>query len=124
MSQKGQKASCLRRKSFWISLILLGGIIAGGIWLWEEVLEDRLIPKRFGIVEPGKIYRSGQISCHLIEKVLKDNGIRVVVDLTELNPDSPHERAEIEAAKKLYQRGLNKLMGMLPEEWHQEGESV
>ncbi len=48
------------RKPWIIGLMI--AIIGGSIWLWEDVLEDRLIPKRWGVVEAGVIYRSGQLS--------------------------------------------------------------
>jgi hypothetical protein len=48
---------------------------------YKEFLHYQIFPKRFGIVESGEIYRSGQIHPALIEKVLVDNEIVVVVDL-------------------------------------------
>ncbi len=55
-------------------------------------------PKRWGVVEPGLIYRSGQITSRRVRDVLAQNQIRVVVDLTgddPTNPDQPAERAAI-----------------------------
>ena len=49
---------------------LIVAVVAAAIWTWEEVLEDRLIPKRFGVVVPGSIYRSGQLSPTLVQKTL------------------------------------------------------
>ena len=49
-----------------LTIGVIVAVIGGGIWVWEEVLEDRLIPKRFGVVVPGSIYRSGQLSPTLI----------------------------------------------------------
>ena len=48
-------------RTLWI-IGLAVAIIGGSIWVWEDVLEDRLIPKRWGVVEAGAIYRSGQLS--------------------------------------------------------------
>lgn len=45
-------------------------------------MRDQFIPKRWGVVEPGKIYRSGQISSRLIKKTLQEHHIQRVVDLT------------------------------------------
>ncbi|WP_339674913.1 hypothetical protein, partial [uncultured Gimesia sp.] len=58
----------LSRKLLKLALILCA-CIATGVLIWEELLEDRVVAKRFGVVEPGKIYRSGQISSYLIEPV-------------------------------------------------------
>ena len=50
-------------------------------YTWKEHLEDRIIPKRWGVVEAGSIYRSGQLHPALIERVLVDHDIGVIVDL-------------------------------------------
>jgi len=93
----------IKRRSLrvWLVAALVAATIGGGIWLWKEVLEDRLIPKRFGVVEAGLIYRSGQLSQYLVRRTLADHDIRVIVDLTGVEPDSPDEQAEIAAADKL-----------------------
>src|SRR5215469_2630596 len=49
----------------------------------------------FGVVEPGRIYRSGQISRHVIRRTLADNHIGVIIDLSsrwEATPDAKAER--------------------------------
>lgn len=60
-------------------------------------LRHQLFPKRFGVVEPGRIYRSGQIASRLIGDVLSDNQIDVVVDLTNDSPSDPAELADKQA---------------------------
>ena len=57
-------------------------------------LRHQLFPKRFGVVEPGRIYRSGQIASRLIADVLRDNHIDLVVDLTNDSPSDPAELAD------------------------------
>lgn len=76
-------------------------IIGMSIWCWEDVLEDRLIPKRFGAVEAGAIYRSGRLSSALVKKTLEKHQIKVIVGLTGENPNNPDEQAQLAAAKKL-----------------------
>jgi protein-tyrosine phosphatase len=79
-------------------------VVVGSIFLWKNV-KYQLMPKRFGIVEAGAIYRSGQISEKLIEGVLKDNKIVIVVDLTAGDDGTPEEagqnKFEVETCKKL-----------------------
>ena len=84
-----------------IIIIASIAVIGGGIWLWKDVLEDRLIPKRWGVVEPGAIYRSGQIHPSLIEKMLKKNHIEVIIAMTGEIPGDPEQAAEEKAAQKL-----------------------
>lgn len=87
-----------RRRTILIVVLLIAAV-GGGIWLWEEVLEDRLVPKRLGTVEQGRIYRSGQLHPALVERTLRDLGIEVIVDLDP--DDTPAAAAELVAADKL-----------------------
>jgi protein tyrosine/serine phosphatase len=78
---------------------LVAGAIGGGIWIWKELLEDRLIPKRFGVVTEGLVYRSGQLHPALVERVLREHEIDLIIDL---DPDETQAaRAESEAAEQL-----------------------
>lgn len=66
--------------------------VAFCVWLYEEVIEEYVIPNvfpvRWGCTEEGVVYRSGQIAARLIEKTLKENDIKVVV---ALNGDSVND---------------------------------
>lgn len=86
-----------RRGAWLVGAVLVA--IAAAV-LWEQVLEDRFIPKRFGAVIPGVLYRSGQISRHLIDDVLTEHHIGAIVDMQGIDPDSPDQQAEIETAKR------------------------
>ncbi|WP_428389088.1 hypothetical protein [Mucisphaera sp.] len=89
--------------STWKILLAAILVIAAGVLLWEEVLEDRIVAKRLGEVVPGEVYRSGQISPYLIEDVLRNKQIDVVIDFTGI-PDSgmtPEQQAEAQAIAKL-----------------------
>ena len=81
--------------------VLAVGASAVSLLIWDQVLKYRFIAKRWGVVVPGKIYRSGQISKWVIEDQLKEYGIEVIVDLTGLDPRDEHQQAEIRAAQKL-----------------------
>jgi len=54
--------------------------MAGSVIAWESGLKYRFTAKRWGVVVPGKIYRSGQISARLIRPMLEDNRIARVVE--------------------------------------------
>lgn len=97
-----QPASKPARQRKLIKITLLVCIlIGGGVLIWEGVLEDRLVAKRFGVVEPGKIYRSGQISSYLIEPVLRENKIEKVIALNGSDLQKPYLKAEVATADKL-----------------------
>ena len=84
-----------------VKTLVIIAVIAGGIWFWKDYLEDRVIPKKFGVVTQGKIYRSGQISYALIDNVLEKNNIKVIVDLTLKKTEDRDQDAERAAAEKL-----------------------
>jgi len=84
-------------------VIVAGLLIATGlaIWAWFGIIRYHVIPKRFGVVEQGRIYRSGQLSAPLAKKVLADHNIRVIVDLTNDDPKNQDQQAEKKAAAEL-----------------------
>jgi protein tyrosine phosphatase (PTP) superfamily phosphohydrolase (DUF442 family) len=98
VSQNQSHTGCRRR---WLPVAGLTVLIAGGIWGWTSILKDRVIPKRFGVVEQGRIYRSGQLSAALVKKVLVKYNIRVIVDLTSDNPKDADQQAEKAAVAEL-----------------------
>lgn len=72
----------------------VGIVLACGAAVFEFELKDRLIAKRWGVVEEGAIYRSGQLSRHLIKSQLQQHGIQVVIDLTDEDRADEDQRAE------------------------------
>ena len=99
------QASAIRRRTIRIVLIiaapLIAAVLAGAIWLWEDVLEDRVIPQRWGTVAEGEVYRSGWLSAALVERTLKRHRIAVIVSLCGESPDNEDEAAEVDTAAKL-----------------------
>lgn len=87
-----------RKKITAVCLSAFVGLVAAGV-VWDKFFQDRLFPKRFGIVEPGSIYRSAQLHPALIGDVLQENDIQVVVDLQywEEKPFIVAEKAAIES---------------------------
>jgi len=80
--------------------LIVSAALAVAILTWKNYLEDRLVVKRFGVVEPGQIYRSGQISKWLIEPTLLKHDIGCIVNLNARSDTDPHQKAETEAAEK------------------------
>jgi protein tyrosine/serine phosphatase len=69
--------------------------------IWNNGLRDQFFPRNFGVVEPGRLYRSGQISARLIETTLQDNGIKSIVALADSGMKPADLLAEQRAAAKL-----------------------
>jgi len=88
-------------KRRWLLAAGLALLVAGSIWGWTSVIRNRVIPKQFGVVEQGHIYRSGQLSAALIKKVLAEHNIRVIVDLTTNDHNNPDKLAEEKAVAEL-----------------------
>lgn len=88
-----------RRLRLWA--LMLGLVAAGVIGAWKAGLDKRFVPKRFGTVVPGAVYRSGQISRPLIERVLVKRRIAAIVDLNGRDRRDVDQQAELAAAKRL-----------------------
>ncbi len=92
-----------RRMRKILLLIALVALVFGGFLIaWNNGLRDRFVPRKFGVVEPGVLYRSGQISPQMIRPTIEKYHIGVIV---AMNPDFKHKTdfpmAEAEAAKEL-----------------------
>lgn len=81
-----------------IGLLLVLGV--GFLVLWIDGGRNRFLPKNFGVVEPGLIYRSGQIHGAILEDVLKEHHIQTVIDVSGDSGRS-HEDAELEIVARL-----------------------
>jgi hypothetical protein len=75
--------------------------LSGSAAVWHEYLEDWMVAKRFGVVVPGVLYRSGQISPSMLEPTLSDNGIQAVIDLSGFDENDPSQCYEVEALDRL-----------------------
>ena len=89
----------LKRPALRGLLLLL--VLWGLFEVWKEFLEDRLIPKRWGAVEEGSLYRSGQLHRDLIAEVLEEHGIDVIVNMNRPALHKPDHAAEVEIAEAL-----------------------
>lgn len=87
----------LKRHAAAFSVVLVLSLVFGAWEIWKY----QFVPKRFGIVEQGEIFRSGRIAPRLADKTIQKRGIKVIVDLTDdFNPHAPVCLAETEAAEK------------------------
>jgi protein tyrosine/serine phosphatase len=97
-----ESAKSRRRRIRWVVAVI--AILIAVIAVNHQqvtALRDRFIPKRWGVVEEGKIYRSGQLSRHLVRETLEANHIQTVVDLTWDDPSELNHIAELAAISEL-----------------------
>jgi protein tyrosine/serine phosphatase len=95
--------------------ILLCGVVLGVVAV--EEFRHSFFPKRFGVVEPGLIFRSGQIDSGLIKPTLQQHGIKVVVDLTkpvDETPDDAEERDRLAEAEAIAELGITSYRFTMP----------
>jgi protein tyrosine/serine phosphatase len=89
-----------RRRLALLALICLIAVVAIN-HRQVTALRDRFIPKRWGVVEEGRIFRSGQLSRYLVKEMLERNHVQVVVDLTFDDPAELNHEAELRAIHEL-----------------------
>jgi len=75
-------------------------VIAGGAIFWRKVVRDHVLPKNFGIVEEGEIYRSGQLTPRMLRKTVEEREIRTIIDLSH-QEGSPISEREQDVADEL-----------------------
>ncbi len=52
-----------------------------GVMLYINVVRPNLVPKNFGVVEQGRVYRSGQLTPSAMRGVVEREHIKTVIDL-------------------------------------------
>jgi protein tyrosine phosphatase (PTP) superfamily phosphohydrolase (DUF442 family) len=77
-----------KRLLFFIAPVVL---VAGAYVAWDQATYN------FGTVQPGRIYRSGQMPAAALARTLRDRGIKTVLNLRGPNPQLPWYAAEREA---------------------------
>ncbi|HWE01085.1 MAG TPA: tyrosine-protein phosphatase [Tepidisphaeraceae bacterium] len=86
-------ADALRRKRWVLAVAAAIALTAALTIWWYAGLRNQFYPDNFGVVEPGRIYRSAQISRRILRKTLQENHIAVIVDLSrESTPDAVAEK--------------------------------
>jgi protein tyrosine/serine phosphatase len=85
------------RKGTLAVLVTLALVAAAGAALWLK--EGGQLPRRFAVVDPGRLYRGGEVSPGQLERLQRVFGIERVISL--LDPDTAGSRAEQTAARRL-----------------------
>jgi len=62
-------------------LLAVAGVVAAAALLWVYAARPNLVPKNFGVVDEGRIYRSGQLTPSAMRRVVEKYHIKTVIDL-------------------------------------------
>ncbi len=81
-----------------VILLTLGIVAIGALFLWFEVVRYELTPKNFGVVEPGQIYRSGQLTERMLRHMTDEHGIKTII---AMNGDDEESVMEARVAEEL-----------------------
>jgi protein tyrosine phosphatase (PTP) superfamily phosphohydrolase (DUF442 family) len=84
----------------WVAFVLASLLIYyvsahAGAW------KDRFVPRKWRVVEPGRIYASGQIDRHLIHQMLSDNHIGEIICMLGDDKSDPDVAAELQTAAEM-----------------------
>lgn len=85
-------------------MLRIGAIAAAvvlGIVVYRDLIRYNVFPKRFAEVVPGQIYRSGKLTPAALRSVVREHGIRTIVDFGAWPEGSRADRREARSAEAL-----------------------
>jgi len=92
-STAGRGADRRRRRERTIRLTIIAVLAVAGLGsvVWFEFVRYQVIPKNFGVVDEGRIYRSGRLTPRMLEQIVESKDIRLIIDLA----DGPNDAEEV-----------------------------
>lgn len=84
-----------------IPAITIAAVIGLAIWAYIGWVHPNLFPENFGVVEPGKLYRSAALTPGAVKRVHERYGIKTIVDLGGFDKDPAGDRIAQRTAEAL-----------------------
>lgn len=84
---------------FWRNAAVIAIVLALGVWFALAGVVPNLVPKNFGVVEDGSVYRSGVLTSAAMHDVIDGHGVRTVIDLGAHEPGTAAQRREEEVVR-------------------------
>lgn len=83
--------------------IVLAGLalLAIAAWFYRDHVREEVFPKNFGVVDQGRLYRSGGLTPAATRRVHDRYGVRTIVDLGAWEPGSDDDRRAQRTAEAL-----------------------
>ncbi len=69
-------------------------VLATGAALGVKYGRYHVFPKRFAVVEPGELYRSGELEAWPLERVIREHHLKTILTLLHDEPDDDEQRDE------------------------------
>ncbi len=80
---------------------LAAGLIALLAWFIVDGVVPNLVPKNFGVVQEGVLYRSGELTPRAMRTVIEKHSIKAIIDFGAHDHDPAGERREQAVAESL-----------------------
>lgn len=83
------------------TVVALALIVGLGAFLWARAVAPNLFPKNFGVVDEGRVYRSGELTPAAFKRLRERHGIKTIIDLGTHEPGTADENREQRTAQLL-----------------------
>lgn len=88
-------------RGFSRNALLVAVVLFFGGFVVVEGVVPHLVPKNFGVVDEGRVYRSGELTTTALRSVVADHGIKTIIDFGAHDHDPAGERREQKTADLL-----------------------
>lgn len=71
--------------------VVIAGVVVACVFVARDWVIPNLAPKNFGVVVEGELYRSGELTPTTTARVVREHGIRTIIDLGAHEPGSAED---------------------------------
>ena len=86
-------------KRWWVLAAAVVLVVGATIGLYKA--RHYVLLDNFGVVEAGRVYRSGQLQAYQLERVIREHGLRTVINTREPEAPAALMEAEEEVCRQL-----------------------
>ncbi|MBX9737173.1 MAG: tyrosine-protein phosphatase [Phycisphaerales bacterium] len=82
-------------------VVLVATLLGAGGWVLRFGVRDNVLPRNYGVVDEGLVYRTGRLTPAATETVVKRHGIKTIIDLGAYEGIPDDERLAQRTAESL-----------------------
>jgi hypothetical protein len=82
-------------------VVLIATLLGAGGWVLRFGVRDNVLPRNYGVVDEGHVYRTGRLTPAATETVVKRHGIKTIIDLGAYEGIPDDERLAQRTAESL-----------------------